>query len=119
MNMPTDSSELQSSLSIQPIQFQPDAAYLLVGGLGGLGRSLATWMVERGARNLLFLSRSAGVSKESKSMSEELESMGASITMVGGSVDNIQDVNRAVAASTIPIKGVFQLAMLQRVSVHV
>lgn len=118
VNMPTDSSELQSSLNIQPIQFQPDAAYLLVGGLGGLGRSLATWMVERGARNLVFLSRSAGLSEESKSMSHELESMGSSITMISGSVDNIGDVERAVAASGVPIKGVFQLAMVQRVCIH-
>ncbi|KAM7214754.1 hypothetical protein V8F06_009826, partial [Rhypophila decipiens] len=29
--------------------FRLDAAYLLVGGAGGLGRSLAVWMVERGA----------------------------------------------------------------------
>ena len=118
VNIPTDSSELQSLLNIQPIRFQPDAAYLLVGGLGGLGRSLATWMVERGARNLVFLSRRAGLTKESKSMSDELESMGSSITMISGSVDNIEDVKRAVAASSIPIKGVFQLAMVQRVRIY-
>lgn len=118
VNMPTDSSELNSSLNIQPLQFQPDAAYLLVGGLGGLGKSLATWMIERGARNLVFLSRSAGVSKESKSISEELESMGSSITTVRGSVDNIEDIKGAVAASTMPIKGVFQLAMVQRVCIN-
>jgi len=114
VNMPTDSNELESSLSAQRIQFRPGAAYLLVGGTGGLGRSLATWMVERGARNLVFLSRSAGLSEESNSLSKELESMGCSITMIGGSVDNIDDVKRAVAASDVPIKGVFQLAMVQR-----
>jgi hypothetical protein len=118
VNMPTDSSELQSSVNIQPIRFKPDAAYLLVGGLGGLGRSLATWMVERGARNLVFLSRSAGLSEESKSMSDELESMGSSITMISGRVDNIEDVKRAVAASSIPIKGLFQLAMVQRACIY-
>ncbi len=32
---------------------------LLVGGLGGLGRAIASWMAEQGARNLIFLSRSA------------------------------------------------------------
>lgn len=75
-------------------------------------------MVERGAKNLVFLSRNAGLSEESKSMSLELESMGSSITMISGSVDNIEDVKRAVAASSIPIKGVFQLAMVQRVCIH-
>jgi hypothetical protein len=116
VNMPNDSSELESSLDIQPIRFKPDAAYLLVGGLGGLGRSLATWMIERGARNLVFLSRSAGISEESKTISKELECMGSSITMVRGSVDNIEDVKRAIETSSTPIKGVFHLAMIQRVS---
>lgn len=118
VNMPTDSSELQSSLDIQTIRFQHDAAYLLVGGLGGLGRSLAIWMVERGARNLVFLSRSAGTSEESNSISAELESIGTSIVMVRGNANNIEDVKRAVAASHLSIKGVFQLAMIQRVSLH-
>jgi len=91
---------------------------LLSGGIGGLGRALATWMVERGARHLIFLSRSAGVSEESKSLSDELESMGCSITMVKGGVDNIEDVKKAIEASFRPIKGVFQLAMVQRVCSH-
>jgi hypothetical protein len=118
VNMSTGSNELESSLNIQPVRFRTDAAYLLVGGLGGLGRSLATWMVERGARNLVFLSRSAGLSEESNSLQNELESMGSSVVMIGGSADNIDDVKRAVAASQLDIKGVFQLAMLQRVSLH-
>ncbi|TGO19696.1 hypothetical protein BTUL_0003g01530 [Botrytis tulipae] len=43
-----------------PSRLQPrsDASYLLIGCLGGLGRSLTSWMVERGARHLVFLSRS-------------------------------------------------------------
>jgi hypothetical protein len=118
VNLPNDSSDLQSSLKIQPIQFEPNVAYLLVGGTRGLGRSIATWMVERGARNLIFLSRTAGVSEESKSLSEELEPMGCSITMVKGSVENIEDVKQAIEASSKPIKGVFQLAMVQRVCIH-
>jgi hypothetical protein len=116
--MPTDSSELQSSLNIQLIRFKPNAAYLLVGRLGGLGRSIATWVVERGARNLVFLSRRSGLSEKSNSMPDELDSMGSSITMISGSVDNFEDVKRAVVASNVAIKGVFQLAMVQRVCIY-
>lgn len=39
--------------------FKPDKTYLLVGGLGGLGRTLAEWMFRKGARKLAFLSRSS------------------------------------------------------------
>lgn len=86
--------------------------------MGSLGRSLATWKVERGARNLVFLERGAGLSEESKSMSDDLESMGSSITMISGSVNNIEDVKKAVAASSMPIKGAFQFAMVQRVCIY-
>jgi hypothetical protein len=49
-------------------------------------------LVKRGVRNLVFLSRSAGRSEESDSLANELESMGSSLKIIGGSVDNIQDV---------------------------
>jgi NAD(P)-dependent dehydrogenase (short-subunit alcohol dehydrogenase family)/acyl carrier protein len=39
--------------------FRPDAAYLITGGLGGLGPSIARWMVERGARHLCICSQRA------------------------------------------------------------
>ncbi|OTB02208.1 hypothetical protein M426DRAFT_322916 [Hypoxylon sp. CI-4A] len=96
------------------IEFDPTATYLLVGGAGGLGRSIATWMVERGARNLTFLSRSAGVSDISKSLFVELESMGCSVAAVAGRVDQMEDVQEAIRQSKSPIKGVIQLAMVLR-----
>ncbi|KAJ5675037.1 Acyl transferase/acyl hydrolase/lysophospholipase [Penicillium maclennaniae] len=41
-------------------QMRPDASYLIVGGVGGIGRSVAHWLVAHGATNLILLSRSAG-----------------------------------------------------------
>ncbi|MCC7362010.1 MAG: polyketide synthase dehydratase domain-containing protein, partial [Anaerolineales bacterium] len=41
------------------IQVQSSGAYLLTGGLGGLGLKLAEWLVARGARRLALLGRSA------------------------------------------------------------
>ncbi len=38
--------------------FDPNKAYILVGGLGGLGLEVAYWMVTRGARKLVLVSRS-------------------------------------------------------------
>ncbi|KAK4443906.1 KR domain-protein [Podospora aff. communis PSN243] len=98
----------------QAISFRPDATYLLVGGIGGLGRSLAVWLVERGARSLAFLSRSAGKTPESSHLARELESMGCVVTMVAGSINHIEDIKSAISASPYPITGVFQLAMVQR-----
>ena len=44
--------------SSSPVSLRSDSLYLITGGLGGLGLKIAKWMVERGARSLLLLSRS-------------------------------------------------------------
>lgn len=93
-----------------------DAAYLLVGGSTGLGASIATWLVEKGARNLVFLSRSSGISPESQTLFKDLEAMGCCVTAIAGRVDNAQDVQKAIESCTIPIRGVFDLAMILDVS---
>jgi len=114
INMPEDAETLGAVPTHQSISFRPDAAYLLVGGAGGLGRSLAIWLVERGAKNLVFLSRSAGTSAQSSHLARELDSMGCAVTMISGSAINAEDVKKAIVASPAQIKGVFQLAMVQR-----
>ena len=44
--------------SVPMARLDSDATYLLVGGLGGIGRSFVHTMYERGARNVVFTSRS-------------------------------------------------------------
>ncbi|KAL8766899.1 MAG: hypothetical protein Q9209_006447 [Squamulea sp. 1 TL-2023] len=36
-----------------------NATYLITGGTGGLGRALASWMIKKGAKNLVLLGRSS------------------------------------------------------------
>ncbi|OQE07131.1 hypothetical protein PENVUL_c015G06149 [Penicillium vulpinum] len=91
--------------------FRSDAAYLLIGGLGGIGRSVSTWMVEQNARELVFLSRSAGKSEEDQSFIHELEAQGCQVICVAGNVTNLTDVKEAVAACTRPLAGVLQMAV--------
>ncbi|GME32277.1 Lovastatin diketide synthase LovF 2 [Neofusicoccum parvum] len=42
-----------------PVQVRGDATYVLAGGLGGICREIGRWLAEKGARHLVFLSRSA------------------------------------------------------------
>jgi hypothetical protein len=51
--------QVQPASASNRVVLDGSASYLLVGGLGGLGRSVAVYMVQHGARNLTFLSRSA------------------------------------------------------------
>ncbi|KAK2807975.1 hypothetical protein FQN49_008756 [Arthroderma sp. PD_2] len=93
-----------------PILFSPDASYLLVGGLGGLGRSVSSWMVEQGARHLVYLSRSAGQSDKDQAFLRELEHQGCHAICVPGNVADIADVKSALSQCAKPIAGVIQLS---------
>ncbi|KAH7371058.1 hypothetical protein BKA66DRAFT_498750 [Pyrenochaeta sp. MPI-SDFR-AT-0127] len=90
------------------------ASYLLIGGLGGLGRSLSVWMVEHGARNLTFLSRRAGSGKHDDDIARELESMGCTVQLVRGDVTKPEDVERAIDEVAAPLKGIVQMSMVLR-----
>ncbi|KAJ5768714.1 Acyl transferase/acyl hydrolase/lysophospholipase [Penicillium odoratum] len=100
----------------EPTQFTSSGAYLLVGGLGGIGRCLSVWMAERGARHFIFLSRSAGTSQEHRDFARELISMGCHVGFVQGSVSNLDDVTKAVtrAQAEGQLKGIFQMSMVNR-----
>lgn len=89
-------------------------SYLLIGGLGGLGRSMSVWMAQRGARNFTFLSRSAGSGAHDADFVTELESMGCTVQLVRGDVTNSADVTRAVKGMVAPLRGVIQMSMVLR-----
>ncbi|PLN86691.1 putative polyketide synthase [Aspergillus taichungensis] len=111
IRMPQDTSELNNSTVRPRLRLNPDASYLLVGGLGGIGRAVSTWMVEHGARHLTFLSRSAGASDEHRDFIKELEILGCHVECIAGSVTEMKSVTDAVARSNRPLKGVLHLSM--------
>ena len=114
---PEDSSKVPSVPQSKVLTLDPEASYLLTGGLGGIGRSITTWMVEHGARQLVFLSRSAGQSDTDKAFFVELESMDCSVNAVAGKVQEMNDVKKAILQAAKPIKGVIHLAMVLRVCI--
>ncbi|PWY84422.1 polyketide synthase [Aspergillus eucalypticola CBS 122712] len=89
------------------------ASYLMIGGLGGLGRAVSRRLVEHKARCLVFLSRSAGLGLNDDDFVRELESMGCDVRLVQGSVTNEADVKRAIQQAP-NLKGVLQLSMVLR-----
>ena len=117
--IPEDVSAISSLPCRTSLHFDPEASYLLTGGLGGLGRSIASWTAEHGSRHLVFLSRSAGLGPDDELFFKELESMGCTAQAVQGRVEDQGDVNNAVSLASKPIKGVFHLAMILRVRIIV
>ncbi|KAJ5674974.1 uncharacterized protein N7477_004908 [Penicillium maclennaniae] len=100
-----------------PYQFDGNASYLLAGGLGGLGRSLARWMASRGAKNLIFLSRTGIVTEPVEGMIADLETFGCNTHIFACDVadaDRLRAVVDECLTTLPPIKGCFQGSMVLR-----
>ena len=94
--------------------FSADGEYIVIGGLGGLGRYICSWMVEYGAKHITILSRSGLKKPEAKETVAKLRASGASITVNKADACNPLQVEQAFshARERRPIKGVIHLAML-------
>jgi NAD(P)-dependent dehydrogenase (short-subunit alcohol dehydrogenase family) len=77
--------------------FRGDAAYVIVGGLGGLGRYLCAWMVANGARYLVILSRSGLASEDARMTVEELLKLGAEVQVFQCDATDRNAVDEALA----------------------
>jgi acyl transferase domain-containing protein/acyl carrier protein len=95
-----------------PVAFRQDGAYLVTGGLGGLGLSMARWMVEHGARHLVLVGRRAP-SADALEVLKELERAGAAVTVVSADVAREADVARLLARldeGAVPLRGIIHAA---------
>ncbi len=95
--------------------FDSERTYLLVGGLGGLGRRLSEWLFQRGARHIAFLSRSGKSRSEALETVDWLEARGVNVRVFGGDATDASVVNDAVAqieGTAYRLAGVFQAAMV-------
>ncbi|KAE8311179.1 putative polyketide synthase [Aspergillus transmontanensis] len=86
IQMPENPAALPASPDAQLYRFSPQASYLVIGGLGGIGRSVSRWMVDN-------------------------EAQGCRCTVVQGSVAVQEDVQKAVQSCVHPLKGIFHMAM--------
>ncbi|KAF2273799.1 reducing polyketide synthase [Westerdykella ornata] len=101
------------------LKLDPEATYLFVGGLGGLGRSLAKEFVACGARNIAFLSRSGDSTPQAKAIIDELTSRtpGVRIKAYRGDISDNASFSKVMAQceqDLPPVKGVIQMAMVLR-----
>lgn len=102
------------------LSLDPEATYVLAGGLGGVGRSIAETMFAAGARNLAFISRSGAKSDEAKTLLSSLKRRGCSANAYPCDVSSEVAVAAFVQACSDrgeTIKGVVQAAMVLEDSV--
>ena len=85
--------------------------YLLVGCLGGLGRSLSRYMLKQGARRFVFLGRSGCDKQDAQNLVTDMTAVGADVQVVRGDVMSPKHVRASIQACKTPIGGVVQAAM--------
>lgn len=110
--MPDDPQTFASVKAAPKPGLCSDRSYLVVGGLGGLGKAVVTWMVENGARHLVFLSRSGDSYQDTRDFLPELQSQGCQTLAFAGSVSRKADVEAAVQGASVPIAGVDNMSMV-------
>ncbi|MGO9652718.1 amino acid adenylation domain-containing protein [Mycobacterium sp.] len=95
-----------------PVGLVADATYLITGGLGGLGRAVATWMVDQGARHLVLMGRGPA-SESALATLDALRAAGSEVVVAGGNVasaDEVAAVLGSIRASMPPLRGVVHAA---------
>lgn len=93
------------------LQLNPEGVYLLVGGLGGLGRSLSLKLVQLGARKICFFSRSGAKSAAAKDLVHDLEQLNVQVQALACDVADDSAVAASIAKCSQElgtIRGIFQ-----------
>jgi NADP-dependent 3-hydroxy acid dehydrogenase YdfG len=115
--MPDNASTLPITLNHRTPRFRSDACHIIIGGLGGLGRSVSSWMSLHGARHFVFFSPSAR-SKAGDEYVLELRAQGCRVDLVSGDVSSEEDVDALIHRldDNIAVAGVMQASMALEVT---
>jgi len=95
------------------LALRPDATYLVTGGLGGFGLRTAQWLVEKGAKNLVLLSRRGAVEAEAATAVADLAARGIRVWARACDVGDESAMNgifAEMAAELPPLRGVIHAA---------
>lgn len=93
---------------------QADSTYLVTGGLGGIGRAITLWMIDRGAKHILITSRRGLSDPEAAQLLQSARSKGCNIQIRSCDISNEDSFVKLLgecADKMPPIRGVVQGAM--------
>jgi NAD(P)-dependent dehydrogenase (short-subunit alcohol dehydrogenase family)/acyl carrier protein len=96
----------------EALRFSGDGSYLITGGLGGLGLELAKWLIERGARHLVLMGRSAPTAEAARKIGA-YHKAGVHVEVVQADVaaaESLRGVLEGISASSTSLRGIFHCA---------
>ncbi|XXH01662.1 hypothetical protein Hte_008022 [Hypoxylon texense] len=113
INLENPQSKIKVQRQKNETRLDGDKSYVMVGCLGGLGRTISRWMISRGARKFAFLGRSGLRKAAARNLIQDLEALGAECLVVTGDVCSGVDVAAVMDAAVAmgSIGGVVQAAM--------
>jgi phthiocerol/phenolphthiocerol synthesis type-I polyketide synthase C len=97
------------------LEISPDATFLVTGGLSGFGLRTAEWLADRGARNLVLISRRGSGADESRTALARLERRGVCVMSRACDVTDgaaLKTLLEEVARAMPPLKGIVHAAMV-------
>ncbi|MGW1871195.1 SDR family NAD(P)-dependent oxidoreductase [Streptomyces mauvecolor] len=96
------------------LRLDPDASYLVTGGLSGLGAAFAAYLAEEGARHLVLVGRRGANTPEAGALLERLEAQGVDVRVHAADIADPDAVARILAGAADGghrVKGVIHAAM--------
>ncbi len=92
----------------------PNATYLVTGGLGALGLTIAQWLADQGTRQLILLSRRAP-SEMAQQTIDQLQKKDVTVQVIQADVADLDTLKTVLspllsAKNSRPLKGIFHLA---------
>ncbi|KAE8384250.1 putative polyketide synthase [Aspergillus alliaceus] len=114
--VPHDEDRIKFIRRPSPVSLDnPGETYLVVGGLGGIGRAIATWMIENGAKNLVLVSRHATSHPEAPQLVKMAETAGCRLQIHDCDISNeasLLQLIRDCSETLPPFRGVINGAMV-------
>ncbi|KAL8861949.1 MAG: hypothetical protein Q9178_001819 [Gyalolechia marmorata] len=92
----------------------PKSTYLVTGGLGGIGRAITRWMIDRGAKHILVTSRRGVSDPEAATLLRGAQSRGCNLQIRSCDISDESSLVKLLkdcAGTMPPISGVVQGAM--------
>ena len=99
----------------RPVELDPNAAYLVTGGLGGFGAQVAHWLGEHGVRHLYLVGRSGASRPEAQALLADLKKLNVKARAIAADISNPDDTKRLfarIAKDGLALKGVVHSAMV-------
>ncbi|NEQ72618.1 MAG: SDR family NAD(P)-dependent oxidoreductase [Okeania sp. SIO2C9] len=96
----------------QPLSLSEEGSYLITGGTGALGLSIAQWLVEKGCKHLVLTGRSQP-SEQAQLKINSLQKQGSEVVVTQADVSVQEDMERVfkqVEEVMPPLKGVIHAA---------